>query len=121
MSDFRDYDECKLVRVIDGDTVVLDVDLGFHVTMRETFRLFGVNCPEVHGDTRAAGEVARSFTADWLANHPGFLVRSFKPRPQEKYGRWLADITDADGIASLNSALIASGNAKVMDERGGSA
>ena len=121
MTDFRDFDYCQLVRVIDGDTVVLAVDLGFNVTVHETFRLFGVNCPEQHGETRDGGLKARGFTTTWLVNHKGFRVRSFKPRPQEKYGRWLADITSADGVASLSADLIAAGNAKPMDERGGSA
>ena len=36
----------KLVKVVDGDTVDLDVDLGFHTTLRIRGRLIGVDTPE---------------------------------------------------------------------------
>lgn len=39
--------EAKAVRVIDGDTIELDIDLGFSITRREKVRLYGVNTPEL--------------------------------------------------------------------------
>ena len=40
---------CKVVRVIDGDTAVLEVNLGFNIRFTETFRLLGINAPEKRG------------------------------------------------------------------------
>jgi hypothetical protein len=38
---------CKIVRVIDGDSIILDIDLGFGLWIHgESIRLYGVDCPE---------------------------------------------------------------------------
>ena len=39
--------KARLSRVIDGDTVELNVDLGMSVSVKETFRLYGINAPEI--------------------------------------------------------------------------
>lgn len=41
--------KAKLGRVVDGDTVWLDVDLGFNIWAHLGFRLEGINTPEVVG------------------------------------------------------------------------
>jgi micrococcal nuclease len=96
------------VRVIDGDTFVADVDLGFHVTRRETFRVRGIDTPETRGATRHAGDAARAFAASWCseAGH-SVTLRSVK---QEKFGRYLADVWNHTG-SSLANALISAGHA----------
>jgi micrococcal nuclease len=104
----------KLVRIIDGDTVVLDVDLGFRVHIVETFRLAHINCPELR---TIAGKDAKKFTEDWfakLSSGPSTPIRitSAKPLSQEKYGRWLASISSSDGVVTvLNHALVNAGHA----------
>ena len=61
----------KVVRVIDGDTLDLDVSLGFYVTQKVRVRLAGVNTPEMH-DTdatkRAAAQAAKSFVEGLVLN-----------------------------------------------------
>ena len=38
---------CKILRVVDGDTVDVDIDLGFGVWMhKERIRLHGIDTPE---------------------------------------------------------------------------
>ena len=38
---------CKMVRVVDGDTVDVDIDLGFGVWMRnQRIRMYGIDTPE---------------------------------------------------------------------------
>jgi micrococcal nuclease len=97
--------QAKLVRVIDGDTLVLDVDLGFHVSIREKFRLAGINAPEV--DT-AEGREAKKFIASQVDG--GIIViRTEKALKQEKYGRWLATILVGDVI--INDLMVQSGHA----------
>jgi hypothetical protein len=50
---------CKIVRVIDGDSIILDIDLGFGLWIHgESIRLFGVDCPECRSrdkEEKAAG------------------------------------------------------------------
>lgn len=49
-----------LDRVVDGDTVYLVVDLGFHIQVRMSFRLLGIDTPEVRGEERPEGLVAKA-------------------------------------------------------------
>jgi micrococcal nuclease len=99
--------QAKLVRIVDGDTVVLDVDLGFHVTIQEKFRLAGINAPEI--DT-AEGRDAKKFIAAHLDGSP-LVIRTEKPLRQEKYGRWLATILV--GEVSVNELMVQSGHAVI--------
>lgn len=103
-----------LVRVIDGDTVELSVDLGYHIYFAHTYRLYGVNCPEMHGPgpIKAAGLAAKDFTQQWFFGHFKFRLVSHKREgDNDKYGRYLAEIFPLDGGTSLNEDLISSGHA----------
>lgn len=98
----------RLRRVIDGDTVSLDIDLGFGIwQMDETVRLLGINCPEMKTE---AGKVARDFTLHWLEERAAKPLRIQTTRDKrEKYGRMLGTIyVDSE---CLNSWLVISGNA----------
>lgn len=102
----------KLVRVLDGDTVELDLDLGFHLTLRHIVRVWGIDCPELEGATAAAGEAAKAFTVAWFAACTGpLLVHTFKPNPEDKYGRYLATIMRDEADPGLGCALQAAGMA----------
>lgn len=101
--------KAKLVRVIDGDTVELDIDLGFSITMRERVRVLGINTPELKGESRRDGLTAKDFTVDWFENHGHDVVCRTTKDKQDSFGRFLAEITS--GIYSLGADLLASGNA----------
>lgn len=104
----------SLVRVVDGDTLVLKIDLGFKIEVEQTVRLYGVDAPEVIGETREAGLAAKSAVVSMLALESvgKMLVRTHKPAKKDKYGRYVAEITfvNASGTTlSLNEQLIARG------------
>lgn len=82
----------KLIRVVDGDTVWMDVDLGFTVHVSICFRLLGINAPELYGTPGTAGKDAKARLESLLAQG-ALSLRSEKPLKTDKYGRWLADIT----------------------------
>jgi len=99
-------------RVVDGDTLDLAIDLGFECTLVTRVRLLGLNTPEVVGASKAQGLAAKQFAVQWLDNRAGeVLVRSYKAKQREKYGRWLVEVWSADGDhpASLNSELLTRG------------
>lgn len=105
-----------VVKVVDGDTVDLAVDLGYNVTFTDRFRLEGIDTPEVYGVKKTSeeykrGQKASTFAKEWVTGQEGrVLVRSARNRG--KYGRWLATIYAADGEGkSLNVQLVESGNA----------
>lgn len=50
-----------ICRVVDGDTVDADIDLGFNVWLHnERLRFYGIDAPELKGSTRAAGLAAKN-------------------------------------------------------------
>lgn len=75
----------RLVRVIDGNTIEADIDLGFGVFTRQRIRLYGVdaahrqqggNNPELQAETqRTSGLVPREFTVETIMNKRGKIGR----------------------------------------------
>jgi len=64
-----------LVRVVDGDTVVLDLDLGCDVWLRmQHCRLLGINAPELRGDSRQLGLASKEHLEELLAGRSEFIV-----------------------------------------------
>jgi micrococcal nuclease len=90
----------KVINVIDGDTVDISVDVGYYITTTHRFRLLGVNCPEVHGETKAAGLEAAAYTRATLL---GQTVR-IRTAKSDSFGRWLAQIYLGD--VDFNRSLI---------------
>lgn len=102
MEDLLHWYAAKLIRVVDGDTVKLAVDMGFGNVHTANFRLAEINCPEINTD---AGKAARDYVQSWFTRR-GYvcLVKTVK---EDKYGRYLADIRDAKNISDcLNDELV---------------
>ena len=111
VSDYT-YD-AKLVRVIDGDSLVLSLDLGFNVTVAETFRVYGINTPEKVGESKVAGKAATDYMLS-LFNRCNFQVEVRTHKGREKYGRWLCEIigkTSAGDVLNFGDELIKAGHA----------
>lgn len=94
-----------LVRVVDGDTVILDVDLGFHMRGTLTFRLVGINTPE-RGEQ---GWAEAKLYLHELLHGKQLRITTHKG---QTFARWLCDITD-DG-ADVATAMLAAGLAVEM-------
>jgi len=97
---------CKIVRVVDGDTVDVDIDLGFsHWIHNERIRLYGVDTPECRtrdAEEKAAGLLAKKFVEDAL--HVGGTY-TLTTREKGKFGRYLGVIMLSDRT-SVNAALV---------------
>jgi len=107
--------KAKVIRVVDGDTLELDVDLGFNLRFRDKFRVVGVDTPEVYGVKKGsveyvAGKKASEFTTLMICQTKGNMV-TIRTEKSCKYGRYLAEVILSDG-RSLGEELIKSGNAK---------
>ena len=113
---------CKILNVVDGDTVDIEIDLGFTVRIRERIRLIGLDTPEVFGKAaEPAGQVSSQFTKDWIAKRqemPGrFVYESIKYNAKDKYGRSLGVISwfnYSNKKETLNEDLLSSGQAKKL-------
>ena len=112
----------KLVRVVDGDTFDMDVDLGFRVHVHARVRLLDVNCPESKGKTHALGIAAAGESERWFKNHHSLVLRTHKPpdKGTDSFGRWLAEVygDDLDGRQeSLAQHLLATHHAVPYERR----
>lgn len=118
-----------VVRVVDGDTVVLDLDLGWHVTYRARCRLAAVNAPEMDTEEGrearlyASAELAKGVPSVVLAHDPGAAATAvgarvvFVSHQLDKYGRPLGQVLISDpqgGSVDLGAALLADGHAVPM-------
>ena len=105
----------NVVRVIDGDTLVVDLDLGWRVwRLGERVRLAGINAPEM--DTEQ-GRAARMFACD-LLHLPYREVHEPAPvtvmsKGFDKYGRVLGIVILSDAHVLANEILNA-GHAQPM-------
>lgn len=104
MNTHFEYDALVL-KVVDGDTVDLRIDLGFSIHTDMRVRLYGINAPEMNTQ---AGKDARAFLLSMVAEGSTITVRTLKDR-QEKYGRYLAIIYAA--VGSVNTAMVDNGHA----------
>ena len=108
-----------LLRVVDGDTLDVDIDLGFSMKLTgQRLRLLRVNTPERKGKTKTAGDAAWRFAKDWLGSHNNLLIRSRKIEPghgeKDSFGRYLVEVFGDNEYGEqvcLNSALLDSGHA----------
>lgn len=97
-----DYGVVECVRVVDGDTVDLRIDLGFYLTAALRFRLLGVDTPE-RGQPGWAE--ATDFARQWIAARTTLRVQTHK---SDSFGRWLGDLYSGD--EHLHRALIDAGH-----------
>lgn len=101
--------KATLVRAVDGDTAILLIDLGFHLTEELDFRLLHINAPEMHGATMQAALAAKAE----LERLCGLGPLRASTAKTDKYGRWLVqlDVLAPDGTVAVdvNQSMIDGG------------
>ncbi len=86
-----DYN-AKVLRVVDGDTVEVELDLGFHIKYKNTVRLAGINTQEINDKDpvkRTLARDAKYFVEKLLPKDTTVIVYS---KSLDKYGRILGDV-----------------------------
>ena len=90
----------KVTHIVDGDTIDVELDLGFDITYKARIRFQGVNTPESR---------TRDFVGRWLVEQTGMNpVIETSLDKKGKFGRVLGRILDDEGVC-LNDVLIAEG------------
>lgn len=103
----------RIVRYIDGDTVLLDIDLGHYVWVRLSCRLFGINARE---RSAPGGAEAAAHLANLLPPVGGSVV--IRSVAVDKYsGRFDGQLQLPDG-RDAGEAMVADGYAALWDGRG---
>lgn len=85
----------KIERVIDGDTFICEIDLGFNISLKQSVRLFGINAPEIHTsneDVKKYGLRAKVKLEEYLSKGSEIIIETQKPDSTEKYGRVLGEV-----------------------------
>lgn len=116
------YNECMytykahVVSVYDGDTITVNIDLGFDVNLKGLkVRLHGINSPEIRGTTKPLGTISRDALRSRILGKD-VILQTIQDK-QEKYGRWLA-IVDLNG-EDINNWLVGNNYAvPFMDDNG---
>lgn len=96
--------KATVIRVIDGDTIDADVDVGFYATLRLRLRFIGIDTPELNSKDPVEREKAlkaKAYVESILLSDPKptLVVKTSKA---DSFGRWLADITYTNGGVSKN-------------------
>lgn len=99
--------EMEILRVVDGDTFDVRVDLGFSITTWQRIRLMHVNTPEIRGLERPEGLRVKAYVETLILGKT-LLAETFK---RGKYGRYLADFKLENG-EWLSQHLVDKGMAK---------
>lgn len=123
-----DFPIIHVARVIDGDTYVLRLDLGFRLEAEMVFRLYGFDTPELRSrkktdeareQERALAKKARIFAMDWFDWHADVQrdchLRTLTYKDPDNFGRWLAT-PYCTCSASLGHELHREGLAKVYEK-----
>jgi len=107
----------EIVRVIDGDTVVAMVDLGFSTWTKSTIRFYGINCPESRTrdlEEKSRGLAAKGRLLELLeSNDNKFILQS---HGIGKYGRCLGTLLvpvspESKELLDINMTLVNEGHA----------
>jgi endonuclease YncB( thermonuclease family) len=106
--------KAKVINIIAGDTFDGVVDLGFHIKVKERFRVLGIDAPEKSGVTREAGLKSKQYLVDNLLNKEVILISA----KLDGFRRCLADvyITNVDGSQSkLSDVMVEEGLASLLN------
>ena len=112
----------EIVKVLDGDTIDVIIDLGFDLYKKERVRIAGVDTPEKR--TRDLEEKALGQDAtDWMKEHldgaisgeDDLVIRTELKGGMGKYGRLLGWLYIGDELVSLNEKMIEEGYAWSYD------
>jgi micrococcal nuclease len=101
----------EVLRVIDGDTFELRIDLGFKIIHENTFRLYGVNTPEIRGKERPEGLKVKKYVKE-LIEGKIIVVETFK---KGKFGRYVSEIYLKGKRKPLSKHLLRKKMAKKID------
>jgi micrococcal nuclease len=105
-------------KVVDGDTIDADIDLGFNISLTKRIRLAGIDTPESR-TTDAYEKKLGLEVKDWLKERLKFakdiLIKTELPDSTEKYGRIIGHLYVNGEEISINNQMITEGYAWEYD------
>jgi micrococcal nuclease len=104
----------KVTNVVDGDTIDVEIDLGFSVSYSQRLRLAGIDTPESRTTDKAEkvlGLEAKEYLKNKVKDAKDVIVKTEKPDSSEKYGRILGWVYVDGSGKSVNEQMIEDGYA----------
>jgi micrococcal nuclease len=98
---------CQVTRVVDGDTIDVDLDLGFDIIYKCRVRLYGIDTPESrtrNKDEKVRGKLAAKFLQNAISNGENVILQTQLKDSKGKFGRVLASVL-VDGI-NINQQMV---------------
>jgi micrococcal nuclease len=108
----------QITKVIDGDTIDADIDLGFDISLTKRIRLAGVDTPESRtsdANEKKYGLESKEWLKHKVENAGHILIKTELPDSTEKYGRIIGHLFVNDQESSLNDQMIVEGYAWTYD------
>jgi micrococcal nuclease len=109
-----EYRVKKVTGVVDGDTIDVELDLGFNISYSQRVRLAGIDTPESRTKDKvekALGLEVKQRLKDTLSKAQVIVIKTELPDSSEKYGRILGWLFLDGAEMSVNEALVADGYA----------
>ena len=108
----------KVTRVVDGDTVDVDIDCGFKTIKQERIRLHGINAPETRTRDKAekaAGLASKKSLSELLPQAKRKIILQTTKVGRGKYGRIVGTLLLPETLENINERLVVEGHAKRAD------
>jgi len=105
-------------KVVDGDTIDADIDLGFDISLTKRIRLAGVDTPEsrtADANEKKYGLESKEWLKKKVEGAKNILIKTELPDSTEKYGRIIGHLFVNDQDTSLNDQMITEGYAWEYD------
>jgi len=109
-----EYHVKKVTNVVDGDTIDVDIDLGFDISFSSRVRLAGIDTPESRTTDKAEkvlGLEAKEYIKSKIKDAKDVVIKTEKMDSSEKYGRILGWLFLDGSKVSVNEQMIAEGYA----------
>jgi len=104
----------KVTKVVDGDTIDVEIDLGFDISFSSRVRLAGIDTPESRTTDKmekALGLEAKAYLKREIDAAKTVVIKTEKMDSSEKYGRILGWVFLDGATVSLNEKMITDGHA----------
>jgi len=109
-----EYHVKNITNVVDGDTIDVDIDLGFDISFNSRVRLAGIDTPESRTTDKAEkilGLEAKEYLKKKLKDAKTIIIKTEKIDSSEKYGRILGWLYINEDTISVNDHMINDGYA----------
>lgn len=109
-----EYRVKNITKIVDGDTIDVDIDLGFNISYSQRVRLAGIDTPESRTADKfekSLGLESKEYLKYKLKDAKLIVIKTEKPDSSEKYGRILGWLYVDGDTVSINDQMIEDGYA----------